>query len=103
MKRFLEPTERPNDVRDLPKHSDEVKNYQAGEHVCNFRWAKIIIILGWPTQSYCYRTLSGPHCEMKVKISKLENMVLLHACNFRWVKNITLSHETAFFSQIWRC
>jgi hypothetical protein len=23
-------------------------------HACNFRWAKNITILGWPTQSYGY-------------------------------------------------
>jgi hypothetical protein len=34
---------------------------------------------------------------MKVKIAKLENMVLWYACNFRWAKNITLLHETGIF------
>jgi hypothetical protein len=48
--------------------------------------------------SYCYRTLSGPQCVMKVKkIAKLEKIVLLHACNFRWAKNSTLSYETGIF------
>ena len=75
MKRFLVPTERPNEckpVRDLPKHRVMTVKITKLEnivlmHACNFRWAKNITILGWPTQSYCYRTLSGPQCVMKVK------------------------------------
>jgi hypothetical protein len=102
MKVFLYQLNDQTSVRDLPKHRVmKVKITKLENivlmHACNFRWAKNITILGWPTQSYCYRILCELKYVMKVKIAKLENIMLLHACNFRWAKNIILSHETGIF------
>jgi hypothetical protein len=68
---------------------------------CNFRWAKNITILGWPTQSYCNRTLSEPQCVMKVKNCQIrEHCAIAMPVILGGPRILHYRMKLAFFSQI---